>query len=366
MNLDGTSRAPASFFSDFYTSPSYNAAMTKIVSTRGNDIVIANPNGTGEIKLTNTPSMYESQPRFSPDGTRVGFLRTNASGIHEFWEVPATGGIATLKLPGDFYSWDYSPNGQDICATVKAPTGATLIKANIQSGLSEVLPVPTTQPGSALWSPNGANIAFADFNKETYWVGIYNLGTRQVTYVDMPSGYLDDWGGLPRKRTFVGASGAVLNTSATGFLYGMSGKAFKSLLAFDSTDRTNSAIDVAPPTGTNNSNFIATITTTGQLNMLRYVNGYVQQKVTVIEPTNSLTYASGAIITYDASDGTVASVILFNNAAAKRSVKQEKVGRLVTLTGDFLSVYDRNGKKTATNVKSVTVDPKDGHVVSAS
>ena len=38
-----------------------------------NDIYLANPDGSGAVDITNTPTVNETQPVFSPDGQRLVF-----------------------------------------------------------------------------------------------------------------------------------------------------------------------------------------------------------------------------------------------------------------------------------------------------
>jgi len=366
MNIDGSSKTPASVASVWYSSPSYNAAMSRILYSRDGDIYMSNPNGSSEVNLTSTLGSSEFAPKFSPDGQKIGYLRVNpVSGVYEFWEMSLTGTGQTAKLTSfSVRSWDYALGG-DVWLT----NGTALFRGNPTAGAyySLLTAGGTDSFSSICCSPNGALVAYQRTSGAANTIELFDISSLSSTFLRTlpPGAYLNDWAGLPRKRSFIGASGAAMNTTAAGFLYGMSGNRFRSLLAFDSTDPANTSIDGSPAAGISPSNFVATITTAGQLNMLRYVNGYVMPKITVIDTATTATYAKGAVVTYDASDGTVASILPFTTAKTGVKPVQTKAGNLLKLEGDFLGVYDKDGKKTATNVKSVTVDPKDGHVVSA-
>src|SRR4051794_4803243 len=47
----------------------------KIAFTRGDDVWTMNPDGTGQVNLTNDPA-FDGEPAWSPDSTRIAFTST--------------------------------------------------------------------------------------------------------------------------------------------------------------------------------------------------------------------------------------------------------------------------------------------------
>ena len=69
--------------------------------------------------------------------------------------------------------------------------------------------------------------------------------------------------------------------------------------------------------------------------------------------------ANGALVSFDATDGSVTSVLPYSATRAKpRSTLKD--GKM-TLVGDFRSAWDKNGKNLAPNgTRAVIIDMKTG------
>ncbi len=72
------------------------------------DIYVADANGDGEERLTNTVDSVvygsaagEDQPRWSPDGAQLAFSTYNKEGVASIWRVAATGGTPTPMVQND-------------------------------------------------------------------------------------------------------------------------------------------------------------------------------------------------------------------------------------------------------------------------
>jgi Tol biopolymer transport system component len=66
---DGTGRT----FVTIGGHPSWSPDGTKLAFVSNGDIWLSNPDGTGQVNLTDSPSDFRSGPEWSPDGTKIAF-----------------------------------------------------------------------------------------------------------------------------------------------------------------------------------------------------------------------------------------------------------------------------------------------------
>jgi Tol biopolymer transport system component len=120
------------------------------------DIYTINPDGSNEVRLTDTPG-DDSSPVWSPDGRRLAFLTTR-DGNYEIYVMDADGGAATnlTRSPDVEYDQAWSPDGKTIAFT----RGDHLYTMSA-SGTTQTDLTPTSVGFSPAWSPDGRLIAFA-------------------------------------------------------------------------------------------------------------------------------------------------------------------------------------------------------------
>ena len=127
-------------------------------STEGNaDIYTMNRDGSDKINLTGGSSAWESEPKLSPDGTKIAYVRQYGS----IYVMNANGSGAT-RVTSDGHSPAWSPDGKKI-AFVR---GMAIYSVNTDgSGLTRLTGASTLNGGSNLaWSPDGGQIAFESLN----------------------------------------------------------------------------------------------------------------------------------------------------------------------------------------------------------
>src|SRR4029450_7196974 len=82
----------------------FPGANGKIAFERDNDIWTMNPDGSGQVNLTNTASARETSPNWSADGTEIAFARDGA-----IWIMNAGGSGQSQIVP--------PPNDPNACGS---------------------------------------------------------------------------------------------------------------------------------------------------------------------------------------------------------------------------------------------------------
>jgi len=120
MNLDGSepTRLPVEIWGDT-RAVAFHPDGQRVVFTRGGDIYVANVDGSGEARLTETTG-GELTPRFSPDGATVLFLRSEWNAAerrydYDLYSMAADGsGVTRLTETGRESGGTFSRDGSTI------------------------------------------------------------------------------------------------------------------------------------------------------------------------------------------------------------------------------------------------------------
>jgi dipeptidyl aminopeptidase/acylaminoacyl peptidase len=150
-----------------------------------------------------TPNAIMPDYSWSPDGSHLAFI-SNRSGCFDTYVMPSTGGLARLMLSLPYHDWKvhWSPDGRWLAVVtvargqdywtfiVPAEGGTTPFdgpSAEFRTGLRTPRPIsPTSDPINAKdtsWSPDSSRIAFASNLHGYFDIGVYEMETRQITWV---------------------------------------------------------------------------------------------------------------------------------------------------------------------------------------
>ncbi len=132
------------------------------------DIWIVPKAGGNAVRLS-SPRGTEQFPRFSPDGTRIGFS-ANYEGNTDLYTMPVTGGeplrITHHGAPDRMLGWYADGKSILFQSTMAAFTNRVgqLYKVGAEGGLPEKLPVPYGEFGAI--SPDGKQLAYTTLSTE--------------------------------------------------------------------------------------------------------------------------------------------------------------------------------------------------------
>ncbi len=184
MNADGSGRTLLTSSLDWETEPAFSPDGSRIAFTRGettpeDDIWVMNADGTGQTNLTPGPGQ-EGNASWSPDGSKIAF-ETTRDGNREVYVMNAdgssptnlskNGGTPPQSEDGDP---DWSPDGSRIAfRSFRDGNGEIYLMNPDGSGQTNV----TQHPGSEFhpaWSPDGTKIAFSSFRDNTNDIWVMN------------------------------------------------------------------------------------------------------------------------------------------------------------------------------------------------
>ncbi len=128
------------------------------------DIHVMNADGTGDVQLTDDPA-DDSQPSWSPDGTRIAFVSGRDDPHGDVFVMNADGtGLAQLTSEAAFDGHPlWSPDGTRI-AFARVEEGASGIFDMRPDGteVAELVHTGMNPAGGLAWAPDGTKVAWSD------------------------------------------------------------------------------------------------------------------------------------------------------------------------------------------------------------
>ena len=172
----------------------------RLVTDEGPGVFRRNVDGVDEVRLT---SGNDSEPRYSPDGSRVAFRRRATNGSTDIYTVDATqptDGVATsannmTNLSGDEYDFEWSPNSRHIVFVTEKDGNSEIYSLDVETRENRRLTQNRLQDRLPKWSRSGGNILFvsdADGDFDIFSLN-FSSGDQRRLHASDESELVADW-----------------------------------------------------------------------------------------------------------------------------------------------------------------------------
>jgi TolB protein len=160
----------------------------------GRGLAWVRPDGSG----LETLELYAGRGRFSPDGRKIAYERDGNIKLMNL--AGRRTGLLTSDASSDGYAPDWSPDARRITYTGLGGLYVLEVKTGAMRNLAQGWTAPVSSPSTAVFSPDGTEIAFAALDESAYPEGeavprIYTVDAAggEPRPIADASGYLSDW-----------------------------------------------------------------------------------------------------------------------------------------------------------------------------
>lgn len=121
-----------------------------------------NWDGTGQVRLTNDPAV-DSQPRWSPDATRLVFVSSRTGNLELFLMDPDGSDVVQITQNAAADNWpEFSPAGDRIAFTSNRTGASAVYTVGTDGGNLQQITADSFEGGQPDWSPDGSSIVFVN------------------------------------------------------------------------------------------------------------------------------------------------------------------------------------------------------------
>lgn len=356
---------------DPYWAPDGNLYVARKITADNYDIYkidLTNNNARAAIGPSSAP---EFSPMLSPDRSKIAFSTTRGGNGWAIWVMNADGSSPLrLTYGGNEQEPVWSPDGSKILYNGVDSNHNVQVYSISAGGTGQTQLTTQSENFQPHWSPDGKSIYFTSIRSGRH--SIYSMdpdgGNQKPVIADNSINTDAVWSPFIKTRTLIGTNGT-MGTATAGFLFGQQGKIARSLVTFDTTDPTlRKNVRIISDSGISPGipNILYTIAAEG-LGSLKFSQAADWSPITVIGAGGVAATASGAVVSFDAADGTIASVLPYTSTRASDSsapkITTENGVRI--LRGKFLGVWDSKGKNIAPQgANAVHFDAQSGKLLS--
>lgn len=172
--------------SGVFTQDSNHKIAFSAIRTQSNDIFTMNPDGSNQTNITNTLMESEDQPAWSPDGSKIAYVKFVSGGGLDIFTMNVDGSNQTRLTtdPSDDQVPDWSPDGTKIIFTSKR-AGAGDIYVMNSDGTNQTRLTTNASNFAGKFSPDGTKIVFESNRDGDYEIYLMNTdGTNQIRLTD--------------------------------------------------------------------------------------------------------------------------------------------------------------------------------------